>query len=151
MHNHKTRNVSETYMPQWCKIQVYLLCRSKAYPKQVNILGSKEWFDLDLWTCKLKINREHLLIGCNPCTKLGIDQVKGSKDIERTHSVLRRVVWPWPLNMLTWKSIGIIYLLRATPVAGLVLIKWRGQTILSGQPTYRPTVARTICPFLTGA
>ena len=26
----------------------------------------------------------HLLIGRNPCTKLCIDQVKGSKDIERT-------------------------------------------------------------------
>ena len=32
----------------------------------------------------LKINRGYLPIGCNPCTKFGIDQVKGSKDIERT-------------------------------------------------------------------
>ena len=32
----------------------------------------------------LKINRDHLLIEGNPCTKFGIDQVKGSKDIERT-------------------------------------------------------------------
>ena len=44
-----------------------------------NTLGSKEWFDLDLWTCDLKINRDHLLIEGNPCTKFGIDQVKGSK------------------------------------------------------------------------
>ena len=49
-----------------------------------NTLGSREWFDLDLWTCDLKINREHLLIEVNPCTKFGIDQVKGSNDIERT-------------------------------------------------------------------
>ena len=32
----------------------------------------------------LKINRDHLLIEGNPCTNFGIDQVKGSKDIERT-------------------------------------------------------------------
>ena len=43
-----------------------------------------EWFDVDLWTCDPKINRNHLLIGRNPCTKFGIDQVKGSKDIEQT-------------------------------------------------------------------
>ena len=69
-----------------------------------NTLGSKEMFDLDLWTCDLKINRDHLLFEGNSCTKFGIDQVKGSKDIERTtqwaeKSGLRRVVWPWPLNM----------------------------------------------------
>ena len=29
------------------------------------------------------MNRDHLLIEGNPCTKFGIDQVKGSKDIER--------------------------------------------------------------------
>ena len=37
---------------------------------------------LNMWS--LKINRDHLLIGRNPCTKFGIDQVKGSKDIDRT-------------------------------------------------------------------
>ena len=42
--------------PPWCKIQVYLLRRSKTCPKQVikiyegkYKLGSKEWFDLDPW------------------------------------------------------------------------------------------------------
>ena len=49
-----------------------------------NTVGWEEWFDLDLWTCDLKINRDHLLIEGNPCTKYGIDQVKGSKDIDRT-------------------------------------------------------------------
>ena len=57
------------------------------------------WFDLDLWTCDLQINRDHNLIEGNPCTKYGIDQVKGSKDIDRTTHRLRRVVWPWPFNM----------------------------------------------------
>ena len=37
------------------------------------------------------------------------------------------------LEHVTWKSIGIIYLLGATPAPSLVLIKWRGQKILSGQ------------------
>ena len=35
-------------------------------------------------TSDLKINRKHLLIGLYPGTKFGIDQEKGSKDIERT-------------------------------------------------------------------
>ena len=30
------------------------------------------------------MNRDHLIIEGNPCTKFGIDQVKVSKDIERT-------------------------------------------------------------------
>ena len=49
-----------------------------------NTQGLEEWFVLDLRTCDLKINRDHLFIEGNPCTKFGIDQVKGSKDIERT-------------------------------------------------------------------
>ena len=53
-----------------------------AKPKQVSkgfkyIKWKKHWaqerFDLDLWT----LYRDHLLIGCKPCTKFGIDQVKG--------------------------------------------------------------------------
>ena len=47
-------------------------------------MGLEEWVDLDLETCDLKINRDNLLIEGNFCTKFGIDQVKGSKDIERT-------------------------------------------------------------------
>ena len=47
-------------------------------------MGSKEWFDLELWTDDLNINRNHLLSEGKPCTKFDIDQRKGSKDIERT-------------------------------------------------------------------
>ena len=128
--------------PPWCKIQVYLLCRSKTHTKQVttglkyivdNTLGSKEYFDLDLWTCDLKINRDHLLIEGNPYTKFGIDQVKGSKDIERTTQWAEKSGLTLTFEHVTWKSIGIIYSLRATPAPSLVLIKWRGQKILSGQ------------------
>ena len=52
-------------------------------------VGWEEWFDLDLWISDLKINRGHLLIEGNPCTKNGIDQVNRSKDIERT------TYWTW--------------------------------------------------------
>ena len=66
-----------------------------------NTLGSKEWFDLDLWTCDLK-------------------------------------------NQL-----------KATSAPSVVLIKWRGQKILSRQnfvyrPTDRPTVAKQHVPFFKG-
>ena len=119
----------------WCKIQGYLLCRNKTCPKQVDkglryikwtTLGSKEWFDLDLWTCDLKINRDHLLIGRNFCTKFGIEQVKGSKDIEWTIQWTQKSDLILTFEHVTWKSIGIIYSFRATPAPSLVLIKWRG-------------------------
>ena len=90
-----------------------------------------EWFDLDLWTCDLKINRDHLLIEGNPCTKFGINQVKGSKDIERTTQWAEKSGLTLTFEQVTWKSMGIIYTLRATPAPCLVLIKWRGQKILS--------------------
>ena len=47
-------------------------------------VGWENNFDLDLWTGDLESNRDHLLIEVNPCTKFGIDQMKGSKDIKRT-------------------------------------------------------------------
>ena len=77
-------------MPPWCKIQVYQQNLYKASNQEIKIykvddtLVSKDQFDLDLWTCDLKINRDHILSEGNPCTKYGIDQVKGSKDIDRT-------------------------------------------------------------------
>ena len=64
-----------------------------------NRLGSKEWFDLDLWTCDLKIHRDHLLIGLNPCTNVGSDQVKGSKDIERTTQWFDLDLWTCNLKI----------------------------------------------------
>ena len=88
--------------------------------------------------------------GCNPCTKFGIDQVKGSKDIEQTPHWARKS--GLTLTFEHVNTIGVIYLLRATPAPSLVLIKWRGQQILSGQhlvysptdrPTYQPTYRLT--------
>ena len=73
--------------------------------------------------------------GCNPCTKFGIDQVKGSKDIERTTHWARKSGLTLTFEHVTWKSIGIIYLLRATSAPSLILFKWRGQKILSRHHT----------------
>ena len=57
-------------------------------------------------------------------------------------------------NHVTWKSIGIIYSLGAAPAPNLVLIKWRGQEILSGQHlVYRPTdrqLQNNMPPFSRG-
>ena len=121
-----------------------------------NTVGWEEWFDLDLWTCDLKINRDHLLIEGNPCTNFGIDLVKGSKDIERTTQCTEKSDLTLTFEHVTWKSIGIIYSLRTTPAPSLVLLKWRGQKILSGQHlVYRPTDlptdnCKTICPLFQG-
>ena len=74
--------------PPWCKIQVYLLCKSKICPKQG--LKYMKWTTHKtkksglILTFEPENQWDHLLIGRNPCTKFGIDQVKGSKDIEWT-------------------------------------------------------------------
>ena len=120
-----------------------------------NTLGSKKWFGLALWTRDLKINSEYLLIKYNLCTKFGIDQVKGSKDFVRTTHWARKSGLTLTIEHLTWKSIEIIYSLRATPAPSLVLIKWRDQKILTGQdlvyrPTDRPTDRPTVPPFSRG-
>ena len=82
-------------------------------------------------------NLKSLLIcirhGCNLCTKFGIDQVKGSKDIEQTTHWARKSGLTLTFEHVTLKSIGIIYSLRAIPAPNLVLIEWRSQKILSGQ------------------
>ena len=150
-------------MPPWCTIRVYLLCRGKTCPKQVSkgfkyIKWTTHWaqerFDLELWKCDLKINSDHLRIGRNPCTKFGIDQVKGSKDIEQTTQLAEKSGLTLAFEHVNWKSIGIICLLGATPAPSLVLIKWSGQKILSGQHlVYKPTdrqLQNNIPPFSRG-
>ena len=123
-------------MPPWCKIQVYLLCRSKICPKQVN-KGLKDIEQTTHWAKKsdLTLILEHVTwksIGNrqNPCTKFVIESVK-------RYWADNTVGWKSGLTLtfenVTWKSIGIIYSSRATPAPSLVLIKWRGQKILSGQ------------------
>ena len=120
-------------------------------------MGWEEWFDLDLWTCDLKINSDHLFIEGNPCTKFGIDQVKGSKNIERKIQWAEKSDLTLTFDHLTWKSIGIIHSLRATPVISLVLIKWRikrywaDNTWSTDRQTDIPTDScKTICPLFQG-
>ena len=80
--------------PPWCKIQVYLLCRSKTCTKQVT---------------------------------------KGLKYIKWTTHWAQKSSLTLTFEHVTWKSIGIIYSLRATPVPSMVLIKWRGKKIFTRQ------------------
>ena len=109
---------------QPCLVPVWYWSSEGVKRNWADTLSSKEWFDLDLWTCDLKINRDHLLMGRNPCTKFGIDQVKGSKDIEQTTQWAEKSGLTLTFEHVTWKSIGIIYSLRATPVPSWVLIMW---------------------------
>ena len=83
-----------------------------------------------------------------PLYQVGIDQVKGSKDIKLTTQWVEKSGLTLTFKYLTWKSIGIIYLLWATPSLSLVLIKWTGQKILSGKHlVYRPTDRHTNRPL----
>ena len=79
--------------------------------------GLRREFDLHLWTCNLEISRDHLLIGRNPCAKFGIDQVKRSKDIERTTQWAEKRGLTLTVEHVSWKSIRIIYALRTTPAS----------------------------------
>ena len=125
--------------------------------------GLKRVVDLNLWTCDLKINRDHLLIVRNPCTKFGIDQVKGSKDIERTthwaqewfdldlwtcdlKPIWSSAHWAQPLHQVWyWSSEG-------------VKRYWADNTWSTNRqtdrPTYRPTdrqtAAKQYAPFFKG-
>ena len=58
---------------------------------------------------------------------------RGLECIKRTTPWAKKSSLTLTFEHVTWKLIGIIYTLRATPAQSLVLIKWRGQMILSGQ------------------
>ena len=98
-----------------------------------NTLCSKERFDLDLWTCDLKINRKHLLIEGNPCIKFGIDQVRGSKDIERTTQWAEKTGFDFDLWTFDLKINRDHLLIKGNPCIKFGIDKWRGQKIFSGQ------------------
>ena len=60
---------------------------------------------------------------------------KGLKYVKWTTHWAQKSGLTLTFEHVTWKSIGIIYLLGSTPAPSLVLIKWRGQKILSEQKT----------------
>ena len=127
-----------------------------------NTLGSEEYFDLYLWTCALKINRDHLLIDVNPCTKFGIDQVKGSKDIKRTTHWAEKSGLTLTLEHVTLQINRDHLLIDVNPCTNFGIDQVKGsknieQTILGLQtdrPTYRLTdqqLHNNIPPFSRGA
>ena len=120
-------------------------------------------FDLDLWPTDLNINRGHLLIKDYLPTKFEASGAKHSWVISCTR--WSNLAWPLTLtfDLLTWKSIGIIYSPRTIYIPSLKLL---GQNNLSHQlhkvkgyrqtdrhtdrptdrPTYRPTGAKQYAP-----
>ena len=64
-----------------------------------NTLG---WFDFDLWTCYPKINT----LRATPSPSLVLIKWRGHKILSGQHSGLKRVVWPWPLNIWPENQLG---------------------------------------------
>ena len=84
-------------------------------------------FDLDLWPSDLKINRDHLLTKDYLPTKFKASGAKRSWVISSTR--WSKLAWPLTLtfDLLTWKSIGIIYSPRTIYLPSLKLL---GQSVL---------------------
>ena len=84
-------------------------------------------FDLYLWPTDLNINRGHLLIKDYLPTKFEVSGAKRSRVISCTR--WSKLAWPLTLtfDLLTWKSIGIIYSPRTIYVPSLKLL---GQSVL---------------------
>ena len=84
-------------------------------------------FDLDLWPTDLNINRGHLLIKDYLPTKFEASGAKRSWVISCTR--WSKVAWHLTLtfDLLTWKSIGIIYSPRTIYLPSLKLL---GQSLL---------------------
>ena len=79
-------------------------------------------FDLDLWPTYLNINRDHLLTKDYLSTKFEASGAKRSWVISCTR--WSKLAWPLPLtfDLLTWKSIGIIYSPRSIYLPSLKLL-----------------------------
>ena len=84
-------------------------------------------FDLDLWPTDLNINRDHLLTKDYLPTKFEASGAKRSWVISCTR--WSKLAWPLTLtfDLLTWKSIGIIYSPRTIYLPSLKLL---GQSVL---------------------
>ena len=84
-------------------------------------------FDLDLWPTDLNINRGHLLMKDYLPTKFEASGAKRSWVISCTR--WSKLVWPLTLtfDLLTWKSIGVIYSPRTIYLPSLKLL---GQSVL---------------------
>ena len=92
---------------------------------QANLTGMT--FDLDLWPTDLNINRDHLLTKDYLPTKFEASGAKCSWVISCTR--WSKLAWPLTLtfDLLTWKSIGIIYSPRTIYLPSLKLL---GQSVL---------------------
>ena len=112
-----------------------------------NPLGSKEWCDLYLCTWK-SIGIIYL-----PALSLLLIKWRGQKILSWQHRGLRRVVWPWPLNV--WPVNRDHLLIKGNPcnkfgidqVKGSKDIEWTTLGLHTDRHTNRPTVAKQLPPF----
>ena len=150
-------------MPPWCKIQVYLLCRSKTCLKQVS-KGLKYIKCTTHWAQKsgLTLTFEHVtwksigvnyLLGSTTAPSLVLNKWRGQKILSGQHSGMRRVVWPWPLNMWPENQKGSsthwgqpLHQVWYWSSEG-VKRYWADNTWSTDRPTDR---CKTICPFFQG-
>ena len=82
-------------------------------------------FDLDLWPTDLNVNRDHLLIKDYLPTKYEASGAKFSRVIRCTR--FERLTWPLTLDLLTWLSIGSMYLSMTIYLPSLKLL---GQSVV---------------------
>ena len=121
----------------WISIEIIYSSRTMYLPS-LKLLGQSvleltvapgvgDWYDLDLWPTDLNINRDHLLIKDFLPTKFEAFEAKRSWVISCTR--YGRSTWPLTLtfDLLTWKSIGIIYLSLTIYLLSLKLV---GQSIV---------------------
>ena len=85
--------------------------------------GEVNWHDL--WPTDLNINRDHLLTKDYLPTKFEASGAKRSWVISCTR--WSKLAWPLTFDLLTWKSIGIIYSPRTIYLPSLKLL---GQSVI---------------------
>ena len=110
----------------------------------------------------LKVNRDHLLIEGNLYTKFGIDQVKGSKDIERTTQWAQKSGLTLTFEHVTLKINRDHVLNEGNPCTKFGIDQLKGSKdiertthdLQTDQPIYRhtdrPTVAKQYAHFFKG-
>ena len=173
------------YAP-WCKIQkdcIYIyqwIIHFLVATTEVNLVTIKQmlykilsgqywhedlYFDLDLWQCELKINREHLLSKGIHYEQFDLHLSPCDLNINRGHLPLCQI-WPTfqqtvqeilsgqyflknssltlTFDRVIWTWIQVINSLRAFTVPSLATFQQRGLEILGGHPAVWPLTWKSI-------
>ena len=90
-----------------------------------NTWDEDQQFDLDIWTCDLKINRGHLLSKGIYCTKFGNSTIKGVKRYWVDYIFAKTSSLALTFGHVIWKLLGVIYLLGASIIPSLATFRQR--------------------------